>query len=69
MSEKILSTMNDAMRTDNKITDRYYIIQWSSKPYTLQKDKLTKCYTYLIIDYAAEIVCDAVLLNYAHNEN
>ena len=37
--------------------------------YTLHKDKSTKGYTYPIIDCAAEIVCDAILLNYTLNEN
>ena len=39
MSEKILTTMYVAMRTDDDSTDGYYILQWTSEPYTLQEDK------------------------------
>ena len=45
MSEKILTTKYGAMRIGDDSTDRYYIAQWTSEPYTLQEDKNKKCYT------------------------
>ena len=59
MSEKILTTMHGAMRID-KSTDEYYVVQWTSKPYTLQEDKDLKGYTPQVINYSDKIVCDAV---------
>ena len=39
MSEKILTTMYEAIQTDDKSTDGYYVLQQTSEPYTLQEDK------------------------------
>ena len=39
MSEKVLTTMYRAMRTNDESTDGYYVLQWTSEPYTLQEDK------------------------------
>ena len=39
MSEKILTNMYGATRIDDESTDGYYVIQWTSEPYILQKDK------------------------------
>ena len=36
MSEKILTTMYGVMRTDDENTDGYYVLQWTSEPYTLR---------------------------------
>ena len=35
MSEKILTIMYSAMKTDDENADGYYVIQWTSEPYTL----------------------------------
>ena len=35
MSEKILTIIYSAMKTDDKNADGYYVIQWKSEPYTL----------------------------------
>ena len=63
MSEKILTTMYGATRTDDESTDGYYVLQWISEPCTLQEDKVIKGYTPAIKSYAGEILCDAVFLN------
>ena len=60
MSEKILTTMYRSMRTDDKSTDGYYVLQWTSEPYTLQEDKEMEGYSPAITAYACEMVCDAV---------
>ena len=39
MREKVLTTMYRAMRTNDESTDGYYVLQWTSEPYTLQEDK------------------------------
>ena len=39
MSEKILSTMNGAIRTDDESADGYYVLQWTTEPYTLLEGK------------------------------
>ena len=67
ISEKKLTTMYCAMRTDDEITDGYYIIQWTSIIYTLQEDKEMKRYKSAITAYEGEIVYDAVFLNPASN--
>ena len=63
MSEKILSTMYGAIRTDDENTDGYYNLQWTSEPYTLQEDKEMQGYSPITIAYTGEIVCDVVFLN------
>ena len=63
MSEKILTTMYGAMRPDDEITDGYYVVQWTSEPYTLQEDKDINCYIPSVTAYAGEDICDAVFLN------
>ena len=60
-NEKILTTMYGAMRTDDESTDGYYVLQWTSEPYTIQEDKEMEGYTPTITVYAGEIVCDAFL--------
>ena len=55
--------MYRAMITDGKSTDGYYVLQWTSKPYTLQEDKEMEDYTPTITAYTGEIVCDVVFLN------
>ena len=67
MSEKILSTMYGAIRTDDESADEYYILQWTSEPYKLQEDKEMQGYSPITTAYAGEIVCDAVFLNPVHN--
>ena len=59
--------MYGAMRTDDEISDGYYIIQWTSIIYTLQEDKEMKSYKSAITAYDGEIVYDAVFLNPASN--
>ena len=39
MSEKILSTVYGAIRTDDESANGYYVLQWTTEPYTLQEDK------------------------------
>ena len=39
MSEKVLTTMYRAMRTNDESTDGNYVRQWTSESYTLQEDK------------------------------
>ena len=68
MSEKILTTMYGSMRTDDKSTDGYYVLQWTSEPYILQEDKEMEDYTPTITAYTGEIVCDVVFLNPVPNE-
>ena len=63
MSEKILTTMHGAMRTDDENTDGYYVLQWTSGQYTLKEDKEMENYTPTITVDAGEIVYDAVFLN------
>ena len=60
MSEKILTTMYGAMKTDDESTNEYYVLQWKSEPYTLQEDKEMESYIPPITAYAGEIVCDDV---------
>ena len=67
MSEKILSTMYGAVRTDDESTDGYYILQWTSEPYTLQEDKEMRGYPPNITACAGEILCDAVFLTSVPN--
>ena len=50
------------MKIDDENADGYYVIQWTSEPYTLYKDKEMKGYTPPITAYADEIVCDIVFL-------
>ena len=54
------------MRTDDESTDKYYISQWTSKPYKLQEDKEMKGYTSLVTVYVGDIVCDAVFSKTLH---
>ena len=69
ISEKILITMYESMRTDDESTDGYYILQWRSESYTLQEDKEMEGYTPTIAAYTGEIVYDAVFLNHVLNAN
>ena len=69
MSEKILTTMYGSMRTDDKSTDGYYVLQWTSEPYTLQEDKEMEGYIPAITAYAGKIVYNAVFLNPVPNAN
>ena len=57
------------MKTDDESTDGYYVVQWTSKPYTQQEDNGIKCYTPPVTAYTDEVVCDAVSLNYVPNTN
>ena len=45
MSEKVLTTMYRAMRTNDESTGGYYVLQWTSEPYTLQEIKREGLYT------------------------
>ena len=63
ISEKIITTMYGEMRTDDDNTDGYYVLQWTSEPYTLQEDKEMEVYTPPMTAYASEIVCDVVFFN------
>ena len=63
MSEKILSTMYGAIRTNDESADGYYLLQWTTEPYTLQEDKEMQDYLPITTAYAGDIVCDAVFLN------
>ena len=63
MSEKILSIMYGAIRTNDESADGYYVLQWTTEPYTLQEDKEMQGYLPITTAYAGEIVCDAVFLN------
>ena len=67
MSEKLLTTMYGNIRIDDESTDGYYVLQWTSEPYTLQEDKEMEGFRPQITAYASEIVCDAVLLNPVYN--
>ena len=67
MSEKILTTMHWAMRTDDESTDWYYVLQRINELYILQEDKEMEGYISAITAYAGEIVCDAVFLNTVPN--
>ena len=62
MSEKILTAMYAVIRTDDESTDGYYVLQWVSEPYILQKEKEIESYTPQITAYAGEIMCGAVFL-------
>ena len=64
MSEKILSTVYGGIRTNNESADGYYVLQWTTEPYTLQEDKEMQDYLPITTVYAGEIVCDAVFLNH-----
>ena len=55
--------MYGMMRTDNTNTDRYYVVQQTSEPYTVQKDKEMKGYTQPVTTYAGDNVCDVIFLN------
>ena len=61
ISEKLLNTMSDAMKTDEESTNIYYVVQWTSEPYILQEDKETKAYIQLVTAYVCEVLCDDVL--------
>ena len=63
MSEKILSTMYGAIRTDDESSDGYYVLQWTSEPYTLQEDKDMEGYSPITTAYAGETICDAIFFN------
>ena len=56
------------MKIEDENTDGYYVVQWTSGPYTLQEDKVTKDYTLLVTAYTGEVVCDVVFLNLVTNE-
>ena len=56
MSEKILTTMYGAMKTDDESTNEYYVLQWTSEPYTLQEDKEIESYIPTISAYTGKIV-------------
>ena len=60
------NTMHGAMRIDAVSTDGYYVLQWTSEPYTLQKYKEIEDYTPLIIVCVGEMVCDAICINPVH---
>ena len=66
MSEKILTAIYAVIKTDDESADGYYVLQWVSEPYMLQKDKEMESYTPQITAYAGEIVCSAVFLNPVH---
>ena len=52
-----------AFSTLDEDADGYYIVQWTSTPYTLQEDMELKEYTPAIRIKAGELVCDAVYYN------
>ena len=52
-----------AIRTDDKSTDGYYVLLWTSELYTLQEDKEMEDYTPPITAYTGEIVCGTIFLN------
>ena len=47
INEGILMRRWSLIRTDNKTTKGWYLIQWVSKPYTLQEDTNTMKYDQL----------------------
>ena len=55
--------MYGAIRTNDESDDGYYVLQWTTEPYTLQEDKEIKGYLPITTAYAGEIVCDVVFLN------
>ena len=67
MSENILTTMFNAMRTDYASYDGYYAVKQTRESYTLREDNEMKGYTPTVTAYSDEIVCDIVFLNPVSN--
>ena len=59
MSENIVKGNYGAMRTDDPVTDGYYIVERSSNVYTCQEDIVTKGYNPPEYAYTGEMVCQA----------
>jgi hypothetical protein len=59
MSEKVQHGNYGAFSTEDPHADGYYIVQWTSDPYTLQEDLQMTDYDPPVIIPAGELVCDA----------
>jgi hypothetical protein len=62
MSEKVQHGNYGAFSTEDPHADGYYIVQWTSDPYTLQEDLQLTDYDPPVIIPAGELVCDAKYL-------
>ena len=63
MAEKINIGGHGAFGTEDENADGYYIVKWTSVPYTLQEDVELTEFTPAIRIKAGELVCDADYYN------
>jgi hypothetical protein len=63
MAERIKPDKYGAFSTTDEDADGYYIVKWTSEPYTLQEDKLLTEYTPAMRIPAGTLVCDAEYYN------
>ena len=64
MAEKVQEEFYGAMMTsDTSTKDGYYVVQWTSTPYSLQQDMQLSMYNPPIYLKAGELVCNARFLN------
>ena len=62
-AEEIQEGCFGAFMTSDTTTDGYYLVQWSSAPYTLQSDSFLEEYDPPLLIRQGELVCDAKYFN------
>jgi hypothetical protein len=62
-AEEIQEGNFGAFMTSDPTTDGYYLVQWSSAPYTLQSDSFLDEYDPPLLIRQGELVCDAKYCN------
>ena len=65
MSEQVQVGNKGAFSCDDSTTDGYYIVEWTSEPYTLQEDKMLTEFKPAMQLKAGALVCDAIYLEKA----
>jgi hypothetical protein len=63
MAETVVEDGIGAFLTDDPEVDGYYMVKWTTTPYTLQEDVILKEYTPHIKIDAGELVCNAQYFN------
>ena len=67
MSETLIPGNVGAFLTEDEDTDGYYIVTWTSFPYTLQEDERCTAYDPPMIFKKGTLVCDAIYHNKVEN--
>ena len=63
MAEKVTDGGVGVFQTEDPDADGYYLIKWTTSPYTLQEDKLLNEYEPPQLVKAGEIVCEGQYFN------